>query len=56
MEPFSVLAILTFIKDVLEQVRALKDTIDQVNIIHQFLWSISRINEQLTSRCYHIGF
>jgi hypothetical protein len=37
MEPFSVLAILTFIKDVLEQVRALKDTIDQVNTIHQFL-------------------
>jgi hypothetical protein len=30
MEPLSVLAILTFIKDVTEQVRILKDTIDKV--------------------------
>lgn len=32
MEPLSVLAILTFIKDVLEQVSILKDTIDKVTV------------------------
>jgi len=33
VDPLSVLAIVTFIKDGVEQVRALKDTIDKVSFV-----------------------